>query len=98
MQDFSNLPFFEQAALIMFGVALTAISGATMAYFRSRSQCFKAWQKTVEKLDKRTFRIQKALVLKAQLTDEQIKKDHPTEFHEYEKVIKEMLEDEEHNL
>jgi primase-polymerase (primpol)-like protein len=98
MPDLSNIPFFDQAILVMLGVAATAISGSMMAYFRSRSQCFETWKKMIDKLDKRTFRIQKALILKAQLTDEQIKHDHPSEFHEYEKVIKEMLEDEEQNL
>lgn len=98
MQDLSALTFFEQSALIMFGVALTAISGATMAYFRSRSQCFRAWQDMVAKLDKRTFRIEKALILKAKMTDDDLAKLHPEERTRYEAIIKEMLEDEQGNL
>lgn len=88
---------------------MTAISASVMAYLRTRSKCNKekseALQKTLKTLEeridtigKRLFRVQKALILKAQLTDEQIKHDHPGVFADYEKIIKEMLEDDKHNL
>lgn len=90
--------FLEQVALIVIGVCVTATATAFLAYLRSRSQCFKALQNLVEKLDKRTFRIEKTIILKAQMIDEQTKKAHPETMSSLEKLVLEMLHDEKGNL
>ena len=98
MQDFTNLTFFEQAMLVILGVAATCIGGAIMAYFRSRSQCFKAWKDMVVKLDKRSFRTEKALILSMKLIDSQTMEAHQETKSELEKIVKEILADEEGKL
>lgn len=90
--------FLQQVALIIIGVSATAIATAFLAYLRSRSQCFKTLQDLVEKLDKRTYRIEKTIIVKAQLIDEQTKKAHPEAAANLEKLVNEMLRDSQGNL
>ena len=93
-----ELTFFQSIAVTLIGVFGTAISTAVIMYIRARGQCFKAWTQKVDKLDKRTFRIQKALILKAQMIDRQTKAAHPDASSELEKLVTEMLKDSEGNL
>ena len=92
------MPFFQQLILIMVGVALTAIAGAILAYLRTRSQCFQAWKDMVVKLEKRSFRTEKALILSMKLIDSQTMDAHQETKSELEKIVKEILADEEGKL
>lgn len=90
--------FFQAIAVTLIGVFGTAATTAFIMYIRARSQCFKEWTKKVDKLDKRTFRMQKAMIIKAQMIDMQTKAAHPDASSELEKLVTEMLKDSEGNL
>src|SRR5690348_8826206 len=93
-----ELPFFEQVILIILGVAVTAISGAIIGHFRTKSQCFQAMKDKMEKLDKRSFRIEKALILSMGMIDSQTMDAHPETKSQLNALVKEIMLDEEGKL
>ena len=96
----AELNFYQQLILVLVGIFVTALVGGIGAVMKMKNQDYEDLKKTVadskiaiEKNKRCTMLLRKALLLKAQMTDEQIKHDHPKAFHEYERILQEILED-----
>lgn len=91
----AELTFFREIVVVCIGAIAAGLVGVAIATFKHKSEDFTNLKKQVYSNKRCILLLKKALILKAQMTDEQIKHDHPSEFHEYEKVMKEILEDKE---
>ena len=89
----AELEFFESIALVILAVFGSIISGIILQYYRTKSQCFIQMKNMIDKSDKRSFRIAKALVLMAQMIDNQTNNAHDDAHLELEKLTKELLKD-----
>jgi uncharacterized membrane protein YqiK len=98
----SEIDLTQQLFITGFGIILSAIVGLLIWYVKVKLQCIRqerdALIKKVDILDKRSFRIEKCLIIKAHMIDEQTKKAHPESTSQLEALVKEMLEDEKGNL
>lgn len=92
------MTFFEQIIIIIIGSAVMVLGTAFLAYLHTRSQCFQAWKDMVMKLERRSFRTEKALILSMKLIDSQTMEAHQETKSELEKIVKEILADEEGKL
>ena len=73
--------------LIVISIAATTGIGALVAFFRNMRQC-------ITRLSKRTWRIQKTLIIMAKMIDTQTNKQHPEVESDLDELVKEMLEEE----
>jgi hypothetical protein len=84
-------PFLESTLMIVIGLAITAISGAIIGHFRTKSKCLQSMSEHIEVLSKRSFRIEKAIIILARMIDEQTDKAHPELHTDLDGLIKEIL-------
>jgi len=81
----------ESVLMIIIGLALTATSGAIIGHFRTKSKCLQKMSENIEVLSKRSFRIEKAMIILARMIDEQTDKAHPELHTDLDGLIKEIL-------
>ena len=77
--------------MIIIGLAITGIAGGIIGYFKTKSLCIQNISNNLEVLSKRSFRIEKALIILARMIDEQTNKAHPEVDIDLDGLIKEML-------
>ncbi len=77
---------YSDILLVVIGIAITSGAGALIAFFRNMKIC-------ISKLNKRTWRIQKTLILMAKMIDTQTNKQHPGIGSDLDDLVKEMLEE-----
>src|SRR5579872_899522 len=90
-----GLTFFQSIIVTLIGVMATGLLGVAIASWKIGKTRHDKMINQININTRCIVLIKKALILKAQMTDEQIKHDHPSEFHEYERILKEILADDE---
>jgi|TARA_R110002110_G_scaffold113247_4_gene281060 hypothetical protein len=83
--------FLESTIMIIIGLTITGISGGIIGFFRTRSKCLQKMSEHIEVLSKRSFRIEKAIIILARMIDEQTDKAHPELHTDLDGLIKEIL-------
>jgi hypothetical protein len=81
----------QSTIMIIIGLAITGITGSIIGYFRTKSKCLKNMNDSIEILSKRSFRIEKAIIILARMIDEQTDKAHPELHTDLDGLIKEIL-------
>lgn len=77
--------------MVIIGLAITGITGGIIGYFKTKSLCIQNISNNLEILSKRSFRIEKAMIILARMIDEQTNKAHPELHTDLDGLIKEIL-------
>ena len=72
-------------------VITTSVLGGIIAFFRKKSDCLEKIRDDVADLQKRSWRIEKTLIILAKLQEDVIEKTHPELKPEWEEIVKELL-------
>jgi hypothetical protein len=81
----------ENSVLIAIGLLATAGFGGIVGYFNKRTNCLKTLAGDIEELNKRSYRIEKAMIILAKLQEDVIERTHPELKTEWEDIVKELL-------
>jgi hypothetical protein len=81
----------EEVIAVSIGIMVTGAFGAVAAYFRKKTSCLQNLASEMEELRKRTYRIEKALVVLVKLQEDAVKSTHPEIKPEWEEIVKELL-------
>ena len=102
MAEFDTTGFLVQVVLIIISVGTTAAVSAFVWYLKIRGQCARQTREAtaamLKKLDQRSFRISKTVILICQRIDLQTNRAHPGLGDELAELARENLEDENHEL
>ena len=89
---FPNLGY--EVVLIVIGIFLSGLAASFVSRFKKRQDCLEEIQKNVEELNKRSYRIEKTIIILAKLQEETISQTHPELKTEWEEIVKELLDTE----
>ena len=89
-QIFPN--FGYEVILIVIGIFLSGLAASFIGKFRRRQDCLEKIAKNVEELNKRSYRIEKTIIILAKLQEDTISKTHPELKTEWEDIVKELLD------
>jgi len=81
----------ENSFLVIITLIITTMFGGLTAYFRQRTNCLKKIADEVSDLQKRSYRIEKAMVILAKLQEDVVERIHPELKTEWEEIVKELL-------
>lgn len=81
----------QSTVMIIIGLAITGITGSIIGYFRTKSKCIQKMNDKIDIISKRSFRIEKAIIILARMIDEQTDKAHPELHTDLDGLIKEIL-------
>ncbi len=81
----------ENSFIIMIGIIITAGFTGITGYFKKRTNCLQKVADEVEDLQKRAYRIEKALIVLTKMQEDVIDKTHPELKPEWEDIVKELL-------
>ena len=81
----------ENSLLVVMTLVITTAFGGLTAYFRQRTSCLKKIADEVSDLQKRSYRIEKAMVILAKLQEDVVERIHPELKTEWEEIVKELL-------
>ena len=84
--------FGYEVILIVIGVFLSGLAASFISRFKRRQDCLELIQKNVEELNKRSYRIEKTIMILAKLQEDTISKTHPELKTEWEEIVKELLD------
>jgi type II secretory pathway pseudopilin PulG len=91
MEDtFPNLGY--EVVLIVIGIFLSGLAASFIGRLRKRQDCLEKIAKNVEELNKRSYRIEKTIIILAKLQEDTISKTHPELKTEWEEIVKELLD------
>ena len=91
MEDtFPNLGY--EVILIVIGIFLSGLAASFIGKFRKRQDCLEKIARNVEELNKRSYRIEKTIIILAKLQEDTIGKTHPELRTEWEEIVKELLD------
>ena len=79
----------ENSFIIMIGIIITAGFTGITGYFKKRTNCLQKVADEVEDLQKRAYRIEKALIVLTKKQEDVIDKPHPELKPEWEDIVKE---------
>ena len=89
---FPNLGY--EVILIIIGIFLSGLAASFVSRFKKRQDCLEQIQKNVEELNKRSYRIEKTIIILAKLQEDTISQTHPELKTEWEEIVKELLDTE----
>ena len=89
---FPNLGY--EVILIVIGIFLSGLAASFISRFKKRQDCLELIQKNVEELNKRSYRIEKTIIILAKLQEDTISQTHPELKTEWEEIVKELLDTE----
>ena len=78
--------------LIIVGLLTTTAFTGMIGFFRKKTICLQKLANDVDSLQKRTYRIEKALIILVKLQEEQVKSTHPEITTDWENIVKELIE------
>ena len=81
----------ENSLLVVMTLVITTAFGGLTAYFRQRTSCLKKIADEVGDLQKRSYRIEKAMIILAKLQEDVVERIHPELKTEWEDIVKELL-------
>tara|TARA_Y100000310_G_scaffold342771_1_gene447355 strand:- start:1019 stop:1303 length:285 start_codon:yes stop_codon:yes gene_type:complete len=81
----------ENSLLVVMTLVITTAFGGLTAYFRQRTSCLKKIADEVGDLQKRSYRIEKAMIILAKLQEDVVERIHPELKTEWEEIVKELL-------
>ena len=81
----------ENSLLVVMTLVITTAFGGLTAYFRQRTSCLKKIAEEVGDLQKRSYRIEKAMIILAKLQEDVVERIHPELKTEWEEIVKELL-------
>jgi len=81
----------ENSFLVIITLIITTMFGGLTAYFRQRTNCLKKIADEVSDLQKRSYRIEKAMIILAKLQEDVVQRSHPELKTEWEAIVKELL-------
>jgi hypothetical protein len=91
MEDtFPNLGY--EVILIVIGIFLSGLAASFIGKFKRRQDCLEKIAKNVEELNKRSYRIEKTIIILAKLQEDTISRTHPELKTEWEGIVKELLD------
>ena len=89
-ESFPN--FGYEVILIVIGIFLSGLAASFIGKFRRRQDCLEKIAKNVEELNRRSYRIEKTIIILAKLQEDTIGKTHPELKTEWEEIVKELLD------
>ena len=84
--------FGYEVILIVIGIFLSGLAASFIGKFRRRQDCLEKIARNVEELNKRSYRIEKTIIILAKLQEETISRTHPELKTEWEEIVKELLD------
>ena len=91
MEDtFPNLGY--EVVLIVIGIFLSGLAASFIGRLKKRQDCLEKIAKNVEELNKRSYRIEKTIIILAKLQEDTISRTHPELKTEWEGIVKELLD------
>lgn len=87
MMDF----IVENVLIVIIGIIVTAGFTGITGYFKKRTNCLQKVADEVEDLRKRSYRIEKTLIILAKLQEDVVERTHPELKTEWEDIVKELL-------
>jgi hypothetical protein len=87
MMDF----LMENILIVLIGIIVTAGFTGITGYFKKRTNCLQKVAEEVEELRKRSYRIEKTLVILTKLQEDVVQRSHPELKTEWEEIVKELL-------
>ncbi len=87
MMDF----LIENILIVFIGIMVTAGFTGITGYFKKRTNCLQKVADEVEDLRKRSYRIEKTLIILAKLQEDVVERTHPELKTEWEDIVKELL-------
>ena len=84
--------FGYEVILIVIGIFLSGLAASFIGKFKRRQDCLEKIAKNVEELNKRSYRIEKTIIILAKLQEDTISRTHPELKTEWEEIVKELLD------
>ena len=81
----------ENSLIVIVTLVITSAFGGLTAYFRQRTSCLRKIADEVSDLQKRSYRIEKAIIILAKLQEDVVQRSHPELKTEWEEIVKELL-------
>ena len=81
----------ENSVIVIITLVITTAFGGITAYFRQWTSCLKKIAEEVNDLQKRSYRIEKAMIILAKLQEDVVQRSHPELKTEWEAIVKELL-------
>ena len=81
----------ENSLVVIVTLVITSAFGGLTAYFRQRTSCLRKIADEVSDLQKRSYRIEKAMVILAKLQEDVVERIHPELKTEWEELVKELF-------
>ena len=89
-ESFPN--FGYEVILIVIGIFLSGLAASFIGRLKKRQDCLEKIARNVEELNKRSYRIEKTIIILAKLQEDTIGKTHPELKTEWEEIVKELLD------
>ena len=84
--------FGYEVILIVIGIFLSGLAASFIGKFRRRQDCLEKIARNVEELNKRSYRIEKTIIILVKLQEDTISRTHPELKTEWEGIVKELLD------
>ena len=84
--------FGYEVILIVIGIFLSGLAASFIGKFKRRQDCLEKIARNVEELNKRSYRIEKTIIILAKLQEDTISRTHPELKTEWEGIVKELLD------
>ena len=84
--------FGYEVILIVIGIFLSGLAASFIRKFRRRQDCLEKIARNVEELNKRSYRIEKTIIILVKLQEDTISRTHPELKTEWEGIVKELLD------
>ena len=89
-ESFPNLGY--EVILIVIGIFLSGLAASFIGRLKKRQDYLEKIARNVEELNKRSYRIEKTIIILAKLQEDTIGKTHPELKTEWEEIVKELLD------
>ncbi len=90
MEEVESIPF--EIFLIILSVSVASAIGALINWLRKRKNRLCEIQKSIDNLKKESWRVQKTLLIMAQIMDDTLEKTHPDLRADLQTIAEELLE------
>ena len=84
--------FGYEVILIVIGIFLSGLAASFIGKLKKRQDCLEKIARNVEELNKRSYRIEKTIIILAKLQEDTISRTHPELKTEWEGIVKELLD------
>ena len=84
--------FGYEVILIVIGIFLSGLAASFIGKLRKRQDCLEKIARNVEELNKRSYRIEKTIIILVKLQEDTISRTHPELKTEWEGIVKELLD------